>query len=126
MANYAATSSTPLLAMHFGSPVNRGDHDASLYKGWFIPPTTSRYRFYQTCDDHCSLKLGVTEPGSTSNLSTLLDVTAASGHRFYRGPDGQQRISDWVELTEGQYYYIEGDMKEAAGGDHFTVSVEIE
>ena len=112
--------------MHFASPVNRGSYDASLYKGWFIPPTTSKYRFYQTCDDHCSLKLGHTEPGSTSNLVTLLDVTEASDHRFYRDPDGQVRRSEWVELTGGEHYYIEGDMKENSGGDHFTVSVEIE
>jgi len=48
--------------MHFESPINEADFLANLYKGWFVPPATTKYRFYTVCDDYCSLKLGLT-PG---------------------------------------------------------------
>jgi len=56
-----------------------------------------------------------------------LDVHRHTGeYRYYRAEDGHKRISEWVELEKGKHYYIEGDMQEGGGSDHFTVSVEIE
>jgi hypothetical protein len=49
---------TDMLAMSFESPMNVDDHLVNLYKGWFIPPATTKYRFYMSCDDLCNLKLG--------------------------------------------------------------------
>jgi hypothetical protein len=34
--------------------------------------------------------------------------------------------SDWINLTAGEPYYIEGGTFEWGGGDHFSVAVEIE
>jgi len=34
------------------------DYMTNVFKGWFIPPATTKYRFYQVCDDKCILKLG--------------------------------------------------------------------
>jgi hypothetical protein len=48
----------------FETPVNYRGNDAesdrmeNVFKGWFIPPATTKYRFYMSCDDHCNLKLG--------------------------------------------------------------------
>jgi hypothetical protein len=46
--------------------------------------------------------------------------------RNYRAEDGAIRTSEWVDLVEGEKYYIEGDHQEGGGGDHFTLAVEIE
>jgi hypothetical protein len=35
-------------------------------------------------------------------------------------------ISEWVNLTEGEAYYLEAVTYEGSGGDHFSVAVEIE
>jgi hypothetical protein len=40
------------------NPYKEGDKMTSLFKGWFIPPKTTAYRFYQACDDYCSFNLG--------------------------------------------------------------------
>ena len=40
--------------------------------------------------------------------------------------DQNQYISDWVALTKGEFYKIEGYMIEWSSDDHFTVSVEFE
>jgi hypothetical protein len=34
--------------------------------------------------------------------------------------------SEWINLTAGEPYYIEGGTFEWTGGDHFSVAVEIE
>jgi hypothetical protein len=41
---------------------NEGDleHHANKYRGWFIAPATTNYRFYMACDDRCTLYLGDT------------------------------------------------------------------
>lgn len=53
---------TESLMMHFEAHEKAGNNFVSLYRGWFTPPATARYRFLQSCDDHCDLKLGNT-PG---------------------------------------------------------------
>jgi hypothetical protein len=49
---------TETLALAFESPIDEDNYIVNLYKGWFIPPATTKYRFYMSCDDHCNLKLG--------------------------------------------------------------------
>jgi hypothetical protein len=39
----------------------------NMYKAWFVPPKTKRYRFYMVCNDHCEMKFS-TCPKSTSPL----------------------------------------------------------
>ena len=54
------------LSLNLESEVNYGTYLGNLYKGWFIPPADTRYRFYVTCDDICRLSLApcpdTTEP----------------------------------------------------------------
>ena len=56
--SYAATNET--LALSFENPFNEGNFLGNVYKGWFVAPATTRYRFYITCDDLCKLNLGNT------------------------------------------------------------------
>ena len=43
---------------HFEDNANEVYNTAKLYRGWFVPPATTNYRFYNSCDDHCALRLG--------------------------------------------------------------------
>jgi len=52
---------------------NLGDNLASVYKSWFYPPHTGRYRFYMICDDYCQMKIAKC-PGTISPLTTMLDL----------------------------------------------------
>lgn len=98
-----------------------------IYETWFVPPSTGNYRFYQTCDDVCDLKIGQSSPGTIDDLLVLLDVSYYSDHRdWWDTRDTNPRKSDWVYLTEGQNYYLKGQHKQNNGGSHMAVAVEIE
>ena len=116
-----------MLALQFETPHSYGpDNIGNFYQGWFVPPATTRYRFYAACDDACEVKIGET-PMSTSGLTTLLSISDHSGSREYFDPNSNvNRRSGWIDLTAGQHYYIEGRHTESSGGDHLSVAVEIE
>ena len=71
------------------------------------------------------MKLGLT-PDQSTETETLLDTHHHTSRRHYTKEDNQVRISEWVPLEKGKKYYIEADHQEWYGGDHFTLSVEIE
>jgi hypothetical protein len=39
------------------TPYGEGNRHENIFKGWFIPPATTRYKFYQTCDNYCRIYL---------------------------------------------------------------------
>ena len=52
---------------------------------------------------------------------------ATEWRSYFMTPDPtstSQYITDWISLTEGEFYKIEGFMMEYTNSDHFTVSVE--
>jgi len=46
----------------FFTPANVGDWYSKDVEGWFVPPETGRYRFYQSCDNRCYTILDSTTP----------------------------------------------------------------
>jgi hypothetical protein len=44
---------------------------ANMYKGWFVAPATTRYRFYVACDQACDVQFGST-PMDPSSATMLL------------------------------------------------------
>jgi len=40
------------------NPYEEGDDLISVYKGWFVPPKTTNYRFYQAAEDKVRVLLG--------------------------------------------------------------------
>ena len=42
------------------------------FKGWFIPPATTRYKFYQYCDDWCKVSFSNVIGDSTENVTDLV------------------------------------------------------
>lgn len=76
------------LITHFESPQGDGNYNVNLYRGWFLPPATTKYRFYTVCDDDCSLKLA-TAPNTSLEPVELLSVTKhTEARRYYRAEDG--------------------------------------
>ena len=119
------------LGPNFESEINFGDTIGSLYKGWFVPPTDARYRFYMTCDDTCKVSIAPC-PDTISPLTVLTEFSRYmnTNYRDYWAKinfEGTGKTwSEWIELKKGQHYYIEGSFAENGGGDHFSVAVEIE
>ena len=98
----------------------------SIYRGWFIAPKTTTYRFYAACDDRCSLSIATTADSTAEDDMVLIidDLYMEWGARRNYHYDEKQ-ISDWVSLTEGEAYYIEGTHFDLYYWNHFTVGVEI-
>jgi len=77
-----------------------------------LPPVTTRYRFYVTCDDSCNLDIAE-GAGSTGPLTRLKDVGSFTDYRSYFSANrGQWKISEWVNLTMGEEYYMRGKIVE--------------
>jgi hypothetical protein len=122
------TQYTDLLAMHFeASEKKTTSQMANLFRGWFTPPATARYRFHQSCDDHCDLRLGNT-PDQETDVKEILNIDHHAEYRraSYTRYGDQDRVSEWVSLEVGKKYYIEAAHLNGWGGDHFTTGVEIE
>ena len=45
--------------------INDGDWFVNEFRGWFIPPETTKYRFYIACDRYCEFNLGKTPDQTT-------------------------------------------------------------
>lgn len=101
-----------------------------MYDGYFVAPVSARYRFFISCDDACDLYLSTT-PSDSTTAELIASRNGYSDWREYlNGYEGGNAensfVSDWVTLVEYEAYYILGHFSENSGGDHFTVSVEIE
>lgn len=100
------------LSTTFETTENYGHFYGKHYVGWFVPPETTKYRFYMACDDYCQLYLGST-PDTETTPELLLDVTNPSNFRnYWKTSDGSTRISKWVSLEKGKNYFIEGKFVE--------------
>jgi len=117
------------IATTFAAPYYEGDYLGNIFKGWFVAPASTRYRFSMSCDDDCLLIMGKTPdvgPEVFNNTEEIISVKTSSSYRQYKKVDGVNRVSEWRTLEEGKNYYIESHHVESRGGDHFTVAVEIE
>jgi hypothetical protein len=104
-----------------------GDRMANRMKGYFVPPVTTRYRFYMSCDDQCRFELDTTN--DPANLTLIMESrhhTAYRDYWDYQYTSQRQTISAWYTLTAGQKYMFQARQSEGTGGDHFVLSVEVE
>lgn len=117
--------------MQFEMERNKQTYTGDIYKGWFIPPHTGRYRFRMACTNQCKLWMGKT-PGSnlTTDVQQLMHVSWWAYRREYWKKDAnyEQRQSEWTEILEaGKEYYIEAhSVAWSVGLKSFSVAVEIE
>ncbi|TNV88229.1 hypothetical protein FGO68_gene13028 [Halteria grandinella] len=114
-----------VLAIDFETPKDEWDgHFANLLSGYFKAPATANYRFHMTCDDKCRLYLSQTSMDPTQK-ALIYENTDYTDYHAFENPLKSYH-SEWIPLTKDGYYYIEGRQIQAAGGDHFTVAVEID
>jgi hypothetical protein len=64
-------------------------------------------------------------------VTRLLDNTKWTGYNALWSNENkysiaQTKVSNWVELEEGNHYYMYAKYKEGSGGDHMRTGVEIE
>lgn len=95
----------------------------------FVAPATKRYRFYMASDDSSRVYFN---PNGTDPAGAQLVLTF-NGNIGYRDYFRRQLQwvhpsikTEWFDLEEGKEYYLEVRHHEGSGGDHLTVSVEIE
>jgi hypothetical protein len=91
---------TRSLVLSLESPYAEDDKIASIYKGWFVAPATTNYRFYIACDDYCSIDIGDT-PNQVENVTRVVENLENMNYRDWwetRGGDKYKRISDWISL----------------------------
>jgi len=66
-------------------------------------------------------------PGTKDDIVKLHTGTGFTPYRSYFSANrANWKISEWVNLTAGEEYYLNGAMIENTGGDHMQVAVEIE
>ena len=112
--------------INFEKPYGEDSNMGSRYRGWFIAPATTNYRFYMSCDDRCTLKFNNATDNSTDPATIIADLSMAwHTKRQYYAP-GKNQKSEWHSLTAGEAYYIEGLHYDYNGNNHFSVGVEIE
>jgi len=116
------------LALSLEGPAGLGDTYGQLFQGWFVPPATTRYRFYMACDDFCKLSLASTPDNSSLDaLEVLLDEDKWSARDMkYWKNDSETRVSAWKSLKKGEHYHIAATHGQYGGGEHMAVAVEIE
>lgn len=117
-----------MLALDLSAERNHGDKIGSLYKTWFIPPKSGRYRFYIACDQQCRLWLA-TCPNTNTPKTEMLKINQwASVNTFFssHAHEAYKKKSDWVNMTKGEPYYMEASYVEYNGGDHMNTAVEYE
>jgi len=138
----------------FNTPAKVGDWYSQSTEGWFIPPKTGKYRFYQTCDNYCEFFLDTTTPDvltPANQKMIILNQQWSSNGDYYRGlylPKTSRDydyffkhyrphetrdtdpipayMSSWVDLTAGKKYYMRQFHREWNGDDHASVAVEIQ
>jgi hypothetical protein len=99
-------------------------HSGNLFQGYFKAQATAGHRFYMTCDDTCQLYISNVTMNTTTK-QWIYQSPYIAGFRSFFHPDGR-RISNWVNLTKGEYYYIEARHVQYTGADYVSVAVEIE
>ena len=62
------------LSLTMQAPHNEADMSGNIYKGWFVAPATTNYRFYMTCDDYCSLHIGTNSMDSADTTEILRNI----------------------------------------------------
>ena len=108
----AATLETKLTTT-MASPMNPElDSYANRFDGYFKAPASGEYRFLINCDDKCNFLFDQTNTlssGVTPVLAEMAKVSYRQSFRdYHRDRDSQSYVTDWMSLTEGEYYQMQG------------------
>jgi hypothetical protein len=116
----------------FETHVNLLHRDNVYFDGFFKAPAAGNYKFHLSSDDHSHLsldeaKFDASAPAEASFVQKA-NRSYASGWRDFHAeiPSVMDNASEWITLEEGEYYPIQGYLREHSGQDHFSVAVEYE
>ena len=96
---------------------NRADNYGAVLRGYLIPPSNGYYTFWIATDDDGELWLS-----TSTNTASATRIAYVSGYTGVREWTKFSSQSNSISLLAGQAYYIEGRMKEGAGGDNIAVA----
>lgn len=78
-ARFDTEKHTDSLSMETEIPYSLSSNwHANRLQGYFVPPVTTRYRFYMSCDDWCRFDLDI------GNNGTMIKVLETRGWTHYR------------------------------------------
>ncbi len=110
-----------LTVSSFEAPSNVGDNYGASISGYICAPISGDYTFWIAGDDNVSLNLSTDyNPANARRIAYHNDWTLP---RIWDKFETQKSIP--ITLEAGVVYYIEALMKEAAGGDHFSVGWQL-
>jgi hypothetical protein len=104
-------------------PSARGDYYCVFVKGLLVPPETGNYRFAVASDDQSRLYLS-TDASPANKTLVAEEPSWCNSRGFDTGAGGNEAPtqSGDIYLEAGKYYYFEGYMREATGGDNFAIA----
>ncbi len=100
------------------TPINIDDDFGGKLSGLICPPQDGDYTFWVSGDDGTELLLSTDD--NPANASVIADVPGWSPVNDWTKYPGNQDSAP-ITLSAGNYYYIEANYKEAAGGDHAQI-----
>lgn len=105
----------------FESGANSADNYGRRMRGIFTAPVTGAYRFLIASDDSGELRLSTdTNPNNATVVATVNGST--SSRQWTKYPS---QTSASISLAAGQQCYLEALQKEATGGDHLAVGIDL-
>jgi hypothetical protein len=123
----------------FEMPSNVGDNYGAQMLGFPVAPVAGNYRFWVSADDGADVFLATDavpankvriafEPawGEVRRYADCLRSDGTVARTCGPGNVPVENQSAPIYLNAGQRVYLEGDLKEAAGGDNFAVAVTID
>ncbi len=128
---------TDLLEL-FEIPINAADNYSSIKTGWFVPPVTGNYVFFDASDDPSHLYLSTDDDPAHKKLiaqenaySGSREWTISAGHssldgkRSDRFAGTQWPAGNTITLVGGEPYYIEQTHHEGGGGDNAAATFKL-
>ncbi|MDZ7744650.1 MAG: DUF2341 domain-containing protein [Candidatus Saccharibacteria bacterium] len=98
-------------------PVNIDDTYGGRLSALICPPQDGDYTFWLSADDNAELRISTDV--NPANVTTIASVPGWSGvDEWIMYPEQQSAL---VTLEADQYYYIEANYNEGAGGDHVQI-----
>jgi uncharacterized protein YjdB len=115
--NYPNFPSSTTIINSMEGTTNLGDNLGARIAGYICAPFSGNYTFWIAGDDNCELWLSTNS--SPTNKQKIAFHNGFTWIREWNKYTTQK--SAVISLTQGQSYYIEALMKEATGGDNFSV-----
>lgn len=116
--DYPSKPDTLEIINRFANPlVPHGDSMGTKTAAYLIAPETGVYTFNVTSDDQSELFLSTNhDPANKTIIASLDRWAATTDHDKY-----PSQTSAPINLTKGQYYYVEINQQSRSGGEHFNV-----